>query len=82
MSRLEMKGALSELKLKKMNLIISADSKIKAIKDVLALSAVTPLDEINIDAVALLSEELKALKEEYLDTQKKINALKKELGEK
>lgn len=82
MSRLEMKGALQELKLKKMNLIISADSKIKAIKDELALSAVTPLDEINIDAVALLSEELKALKEEYLDTVKKIDALKKELGEK
>ena len=82
MSRLEMKGALQELKLKKMNLIISADSKIKAIKDALALSAVTPLDEINIDAVALLSEELKALKEEYLDTVKKIDALKKELGEK
>ena len=82
MSRLEMKGALQELKLRKMNLIISADSKIKAIKDALALSAVTPLDEINIDAVALLSEELKALKEEYLDTVKKIDALKKELGEK
>ncbi len=82
MSRLEMKGALQELKLRKMNLIISADSKIKAIKDELALSAVTPLDEINIDAVALLSEELKALKEEYLDTVKKIDALKKELGEK
>lgn len=82
MSRLEMKGALQELKLRKMNLIISADSKIKAIKDALALSAVTPLDEINIDAVALLSEELKALKEEYLDTVKKIDVLKKELGEK
>ncbi len=82
MSRLEMKGALQELKLRKMNLIISADSKIKAIKDELALSAVTPLDEINIDAVALLSEELKALKEEYMDTVKKIDALKKELGEK
>ena len=80
MSRLEMKGALQELKLRKMNLIISANTKIKAIKDALALSSVTPLSEIDIDSVALISQELRDVKDEYLDTLEKIKSLEKELG--
>ena len=80
MSRLEMEGALQELKLRKMNLAISANSRIKAIKNSLALASVTPLHEIDIDEVALLATELKDLKDEYLDVLEKIKRLERELG--
>ncbi len=77
----QLKGQLSELKLKGMELATAADAHMRAIKDLLAASAVSPLSEVDAGQVAYHASRLKALKAEYLEVSEKMRKIRRELGE-
>lgn len=79
MSRLELEGALQRLKMKRLELATKADAKIKAIKHLLAISAITPIDEIDIEGVHALAEDLLSIKVEMLENLQKTKKIEKEL---
>jgi hypothetical protein len=79
MSNLELKGALQDRKQKKMELAINADSKMKAIKHLLATSSIRQISEIDIEGVASIANELLRLKWEYLTLLDDIRKIEREL---
>lgn len=62
MSRLELEGMLQRLKMQRMDLATKADVKIRAIKQALSMSAITPIIEIDIEGVHALAGELLEIK--------------------
>lgn len=79
MSRLELKGMLQDLKQKRMNLAISADAKMKAIRHMLATSSITPISEIDCESIAFIANELLRVKEQYMLILEDIKKIEKEL---
>ncbi|KJR41906.1 hypothetical protein MCHI_002197 [Candidatus Magnetoovum chiemensis] len=79
MSNLELKGALTELKLQKSALAISIQAKIRAIKSLLATSAITAIESIDLASVKVHSDEALALKREYVEITAKIKQIESEL---
>ena len=80
MSRLELEGMLNRLKMKRMELATKADVKIRAIKQILNMSAITPINEIDIEGVHTLADELYNLKIEMIKNLADAGKLEKELN--
>ncbi|MDP3012691.1 MAG: hypothetical protein Q8M92_00520 [Candidatus Subteraquimicrobiales bacterium] len=75
MSRLELEGMLNRLKMQRFELKTKAAVKINAIKNILVLSSIRQIDEIDIEGVHALAVELLGLKretEKNLEDKKKI----------
>jgi RNA processing factor Prp31 len=79
MSRLELKGALADLRQNKVKLALQANTKITAIKSLLSNSAIHQIQELDIEGVASLAEELRELYHEYKDVLDKIRRIEQEL---
>ena len=77
---LQLKGKLQELRMKEMDLATRASSKINAIKNLLATSAITPLEDIDLEGVASLAREALEQKKEYLQIREEIRRIEKELN--
>lgn len=77
---LQLKGKLQELKMKKMELATRINAKMNAIKNILATSAITPIEDIDLEGVRSLAREADEQKKEYLKTIEEIRKIEKELG--
>ncbi len=78
--RLQMEGKLAELKRARSELIIQGNAHARAIKEALALVAVSSIKETDADSVLVHAKGLKAIRDEYLRIEGDIEALEKELG--
>lgn len=79
MSRLELEGMLQRLRMRRKELQTSADAKIKGIKHLLTMAAITSIEEIDIEGVAFLSVEIQGIKQEMLKNLSDEKKLMKEL---
>lgn len=77
----QLRGQLSELKLKRSELATAADAHMRAIKDLLAGSSIRPLEDIDADKVAYHASRLRELKAGHAEVSGKVRRIKKELGE-
>lgn len=77
--RLALKGKLTELRKKKMSLATKADANIKAGKNLLSMSSVTPLEDIDLQAALVLLGDAKKYQDEYHDICEQIKTIEKEL---
>ncbi len=73
------KGRVAELKSKRNELAGRVAANLRAVKNALAASAVTPIDQLDIEGATVHMNEAKALKAEYLETCDKIKTLEREL---
>lgn len=64
MSRLELEGMLQRLRMQRLELTTKAGAKISAIKHLLSMSAITPINEIDIEGVHMLAQELLEIKKD------------------
>ncbi|MDA8082296.1 MAG: hypothetical protein M0024_01395 [Nitrospiraceae bacterium] len=80
MSRLELEGMLHRLRAERFELTTRADAKIKGIKALLNMSAITPVDEIDIEGVHALAAELLAVKQQMLENLGKAKKIEKEIN--
>ncbi|ACL05247.1 hypothetical protein Dalk_3559 [Desulfatibacillum aliphaticivorans] len=78
-ARAIVKGHIADLKPKKNELAGRIAANLRAVKNTLAASAVTPIDQLDIEGAAVHLSEAAALKAEYLETCGKIAALEREL---
>lgn len=78
--RLRLKGALSELKFRDMELVTAAKSHISAIKEKLADAVFKPLEQIEADKIAYHADELLRIHGEHKETLQKIVDIEKELA--
>lgn len=76
---LELEGMIQRLKMRRMEIQASAGAKLKALRSILATSAITPLGEIDIEGAYELIRELKDMKAECLEITEKIKTAEKEL---
>lgn len=74
-----LKGHLSDLKMRKMDLELKIDANIKAVKQLLAASAITPIDRIDVDAAVVNLREAATLKRERAEVIEKIGKIEQEL---
>ena len=65
MSNLALKGAVVELKQQRAELALIISSKIKAIKDLLATSAIDKIEDINLASVHILADDALTDQQEY-----------------
>lgn len=79
MSRLELEGMLQRLRMRRLELATNADAKIKGIKHLLILSAITPINEIDIEGTHSLSVDLLAIKKEMIQNLEDKKKIEKEL---
>jgi len=77
---MQLKGALAEKKQVRMDLSVRIDAKVKAVKDLLAVSAVTPVAELDLEASALFVYEALEMQKELKGVLQDIERLNKELG--
>jgi len=77
---MQLKGALAEKKQTRMDLSVRIDAKVKAVKDLLAVSAVTPVAELDLAAAALFVYEALELQKELKGVLLDIQRLGRELG--
>lgn len=80
MSRLELEGMLNRLKMARLELATKADVKINAIKQILSLSAIKQIDEIDIEGVHTLAEELLSIKRDRIKNLADAAKIEKELN--
>ncbi len=80
MSNLELEGARSRLKGRRMELAVAIGAKIKSVKGLLATSAIDPIEKIDIQSAARLLVEARDEKQEYLEILGKIRVIDEELG--
>ena len=78
--RLQMEGKLAELKRARSELIIRGNAHARAIKEALALVAVSSIKEIDADSIHVHAKGLKTIRDEYIRIDGDISALEKELG--
>lgn len=79
MSNLELRGALSTKKQRRMDLAIRADGLMKAVKHLLATSSITPLVKIDIEQVQAIANDLVGIKREYILICDDIDKIEREL---
>lgn len=78
---LQLKERLSQLKQQRIELTLSADASIKAAKEILATSSVTPLSEIQLNKAQLhLSHAIKD-QAALVEIVEQIHTLERELGQ-
>ena len=75
-----LKGHLSDLKMRKMDLELKIDANIKAAKQLLAASAIKPIDQIDIEAAVVNLKEAVALKRERAEAISNIEKIEQELS--
>jgi hypothetical protein len=78
--RLILKGYLSDLKLKRMQLETRISANVKAAKALLAGSSITPIAKIDIEGAAVNLSEAAILKNELTDVLAKIAIAEEELA--
>lgn len=79
MSRLELEGMMGRLRRERLELATKAGAKITAIKHLLSLSSIMPIDEINIEGVHALAEELLDIKNQMTENLDKTKKIEKDL---
>lgn len=79
MSRLELEGMIQRLRMRRLELAINAAAKINAIKHLLTLSSITPINEIDIEGVHSLADDLLAIKKEMVQNLEDKKKIAKEL---
>jgi hypothetical protein len=77
--RLQLKGMLHDLKLKKMRIVTAADANIKAVRNLLATASITPLEEIDLRSALIHLQEAVDQQKQYLETCNDIVKIEKEL---
>jgi len=77
--RLQLKGKLSDLKIRKMELATKASANINAVRSLLATAAITPLEEIKLKDALVHMTEAYGQQREYLNVCGDIKKIKKEL---
>jgi len=77
---MQLKGALAEKKQTRMDLSVRIDAKVKAVKDLLAVSAVTPVAGLDLEAAALFVYEALEMQKELKGVLLDIQRLDRELG--
>ena len=80
MERTIMQGHMANLKPQKNELAGRITANLRAVKNALAASAVTPIDQLDIEGAAVHLNEAASLKTEYLEVCRKIIALERELA--
>lgn len=75
-----LKGHLSDLKMRKMDLELKIDANIKAAKQLLAASAIKPIDQIDVDAAVVNLKEAAELKRKRAEVITKIGKIEQELA--
>ncbi len=75
-----MKGHLAELKPQKIDLAGKITANLRAVKNALAASAVTPIGQLDIEGAAVHLNEAVELKARYLDVCSHIETLERELA--
>ncbi len=75
-----LKSHLSDFKMRKMDLEIKIDAKIKAAKNLLAASAIKPIDQIDVESAATRLQEAAALKKKRAKIMEGIEKIEQELG--
>ena len=78
---LQLKGKEAELKKKKLSLVTAFKAKGRAIKDCLTMLSVSPVEDIDADAVLHHARGLKDHKDEIEQINKDLQAIRHELGE-
>lgn len=81
MSRLELEGMIGRLRRERLELATKAGAKITAIKHLLSLSSITPIDEIDIEGVHALSAELLEIKQQMTENLEKAKKIERELND-
>jgi len=79
LERAALKGELAGLKENKTSLVLKIDANIRAAKALLSMSAIKPIDEIDVDGAAVQLSEASALKVKLSGVVAKITAIEKEL---
>jgi hypothetical protein len=79
MSNLELEGARTRLRGRRMELAVAINAKIKGVKGLLATSAIDPIEKIDIAGAARLAIEARDEKQEYLEILDKLRAIDEEL---
>ena len=79
MSRLELEGMIQRLRMRRLELAINAAAKINAIKQLLTLSSIMPINEIDIEGVHSLAVDLLAIKKEMVQNLEDKKKIEKEL---
>lgn len=77
--RLILKGRYLDLKQKRIDIALQINTQIKAIKNLLAASSVSPIADIDIEGVAALAVEARDLKMKYMEICHDIAKIEKEL---
>lgn len=80
MVNLELEGARSRLKNRRMELAVAIGAKLKSVKGLLATSAIDPIEKIDIQSAARLLVEARDEKQEYLNILEKLHAIDEEIG--
>jgi hypothetical protein len=75
-----LKGRLSDLKLRKMELMTAAGANIKAVKNALAAASVTPIEKIDLEGAMVNLKEAVAQKHELAGVLEQIAAIEAELA--
>ena len=75
-----LKGHLSDLKMRKMDLELKIDANIKAAKQMLAASAIKPIDQIDVEAAVVNLKEAAELKHKRAEVITKIGTIELELS--
>ncbi len=76
---IQLQGALAKLRQEKMELVVKGKTLAKSIKELLATSSITPLEDLDIESVYIYASELKQVYDDYREVQNKIKTIEKEL---
>jgi len=78
---LQLKGQEANLKSKRTAIILAASSLMKDLREDVAKTLITPLEDIDVDSIKYKVDELKKKKEEYEQVSGDLRKIRKELGE-
>jgi len=79
--RIQLKGELHELKIKKMDLQAKARRKIESAREILAPSMIRRIEEIDIEGALMYLQEALEHKRELIEVLEKIKKIEAELGD-
>ena len=78
---LQLKGRLGEARRRMLELVPAANDHAESIKALLALSAVSSVEDMDADRILRHARELKRLRDRIVEVSTEIRKLRKELGE-
>lgn len=80
MSRIELEGMQGRLRRERLDLATRAGAKITAIKHLLSLASITPVEEIDLEGVHALAGELCEIKAQLTANTEKTKKVERELN--